>query len=797
MQPRWRKVLSDLWSNKTRTILVGLSISIGVFAVGIVSSMGTLFIADLDADFASVNPHGARLYTSPFSDDLLNSVRRVPGVGTAEGRSYISVRLEAKPGDWQPSSIAAIPPLSEMQIDRLRGVDPALKLGPRDILIERSALAKVQARVGDEVNVELADGSRRSLRVAGIVHDVSVASMMFTGQIMAFVSPEAISRLGGPSSFNQILISVAENGHDEKHVRAVAEAVGDQIKRSGRALYGIGINRPGEHPVRSIVQTLMVVLLFMGVLLIGLSTFLVINTMTALLSQHMRQIGMMKAIGARRGQIMAMYVVLALGFGAAAWLLAVPLSVYVGYQMSEVMAGMMNFNLAGFRVSGETVALQSAVALLTPAVAAVWPVIRGTRITVREAMSNYGLGRGTFGRSLFDRVLEHIRLLGMSRPVLISVRNTFRRKARLLLTLSTLTLAGAIFISVIDLKAAFDQVISDTLGYFLSDINLNLSRAYRVDQIEDIARSVPGVARVEHWSFGGGQILAPDGKTGVDIQLIAPPAESDLIKPALTAGRWLVPGDENAIVIGNHMVGKRPDLKVGDNIYWRNNDKDYTFHIVGIFKLVGNAQVPILYANRDYVERITNSVGRSGVYRIVTTSSDAATEKRVANALEQTLKQAGIDVSNIQTSAELIALNKNQTDILVYFLLFMSVLIALVGGIGLMGTMGINVLERTREIGVLRSIGASNGAIMRLILVEGMMIGLLSWAFGALLSLPLGKAMCDAVGLAFVTAPLPFVFAANGVLMWLAIVLVVSVIASILPAWNAMRLTVRDVLAYE
>jgi len=115
----------------------------------------------------------------------------------------------------------------------------------------------------------------------------------------------------------------------------------------------------------------------------------------------------------------------------------------------------------------------------------------------------------------------------------------------------------------------------------------------------------------------------------------------------------------------------------------------------------------------------------------------------------------------------------------------------------LMGTMSLNVLERTREIGVMRAIGASDGAVRQVFMVEGILIGMLSWLLGAGLALPLSKLLSDAVGMAFTKAPLSYIFSTNGVLLWLVVVVILASLASFLPARSASRLTVREVLAYE
>ena len=171
--------------------------------------------------------------------------------------------------------------------------------------------------------------------------------------------------------------------------------------------------------------------------------------------------------------------------------------------------------------------------------------------------------------------------------------------------------------------------------------------------------------------------------------------------------------------------------------------------------------------------------------------------KQVATALEARFKQAGIPVGQLTLGEEWRKGQAATLDVFVYFLLVMAAMIAVVGGLGLTGTMSMNVLERTREIGVLRAIGASNGSVMRVVLVEGLLIGLISWVLAILLSFPVTLALDSGVGAAMFKSPLKFAFGWSGLVNWLAGVLVLAVLASIVPALRAVRLTVRDVLAYE
>jgi putative ABC transport system permease protein len=277
--------------------------------------------------------------------------------------------------------------------------------------------------------------------------------------------------------------------------------------------------------------------------------------------------------------------------------------------------------------------------------------------------------------------------------------------------------------------------------------------------------------------------------------MLALPANTTLIKPTLLEGRWLLPDDENAVVVNTTFLHDEPDVKLGDELTIKINAKDSTWKVVGIVRgvMTGSA----IYANQPYYMRVTNNLGRSTTLWVVGARHDPAAEDQLAKALETQLKANGINVEQAQTIDFTRQRVQGQFNIVVVLLLVMATLLGVVGGLGLMGTMSLNVLERTREIGVMRAIGASNGAVRQVFVVEGVLIGVLSWLIGSFLALPMSRILSDQVGILFIQTPLSYVFSLFGVALWLAIVVGIATLASILPARSASRLTVRDVLAYE
>jgi len=328
------------------------------------------------------------------------------------------------------------------------------------------------------------------------------------------------------------------------------------------------------------------------------------------------------------------------------------------------------------------------------------------------------------------------------------------------------------------------------------DALLAFKREQRVSAVVPLVESNPEVAHAEAWYFDQATMRLPSGQQ-VQVLVQAGPSDTEFYKPRLQAGRWLAPDDENAIIV-NRKWAEDEGLKLGDTIQLDlgGSYPETDWVVVGINQDLVQKQTGV-FVSSDALDRALKRTDKTVTLEVQYKTDDVASQKGATRELTAMLKARGIDVFSTQSLGDIKSQVTNLYHILVVFLLVMSLLTAVVGGIGLMGMMSINVLERCKEIGVMRAIGAGNRDIVQIFWGESMAISLCSFAFAIVASVPLSRAMTRAVGMAFIQTPLDFAYAYNGIVYWLVIVIVVGTLASIAPALNAANLSVRQSLAYE
>jgi putative ABC transport system permease protein len=357
-------------------------------------------------------------------------------------------------------------------------------------------------------------------------------------------------------------------------------------------------------------------------------------------------------------------------------------------------------------------------------------------------------------------------------------------------------MGGAIFIAVFNVRVTLHDYIDAISRYFVADVSLDFDAPYRLHEMEQVVMQVEGVERMEGWQFVSGELLDENGDVFENMNIFAPPADSELIKPILVKGRWIEPEDVRKFAVSEAVYKYYPDLEPGDLLKVSVLGKEETWEVVGIFKFVDREGV-LAYAPYEYISQTTDLANRAYMFRLVTEKHTRAYQDAKAEELDAFLRERGYKVHSSEAGSASMDTAVESLDILVTFLLIMAVLTAIVGSMGLTGTMSMNVLERTREIGITRAIGADDRAVMRTVIAEGVVIGMISFAFAIVLSIPFTYLLSTIVSLAVFETPIDTIFTLTGYAIWLGLVLALSAVASILPARNAATMTIREVLAYE
>lgn len=804
----WHKVIRDLWRERTRTALVVLAIAVGIGGFSAVLSAYAILTRELDRGYLATNPASAILRTDAVDDGLLAAILSNHDVSDAEPRRIVRGRIKAGPMEWRNLTLFVVKDYGNIRVSKLEPQQGAWPPATGELLIERDAFQVARARIGDTVTVKTTGGKERSLRVSGSVHDVGQAQARMENIVYGYITLDTLAQLGEESYLDQVNILVAENRFDEGHIRKVAADVKKVIEDRGHTVSRMDIPKPGKHPHTDLMGVLLLGMSSFGLFALVLSAILVVNLLTALMASQVRQIGMMKAIGGTRWQIARIYFGQALLLGVAAIVVALPLGILGSRALCRYMAVFLNFDINSFVVPLWVYLLVAVIGLVAPLLAAVYPVWKGSGISVREALADYGVSQNTFGTNAFDRVLS--RMGGGFRPLLLAIRNSFRRRTRLALTLVTLAAGGLFFMSALNIRASIINTLDREFASKKFDLMVLFGNTYPVENIERAIKKTPGVVQAESWFVTKGALTSPGDKPTGEVahsggnmgglhggngagsgsfSVVALPPETKLIKLDIVEGRSLLPGDTDAIVVNSALAGMKPAMKVGDTVALRMGPGQASWRLVGIAREPFSP--PTAYIPQSFIEQ--RHPGMANTVRLVLDKTDPASINSIKTSLDRNLEQEELRTLGSVSQADS-RVGFDQHMLMIYvFLIVMSFIIGSIGGLGLMTTMSLNVLERRREIGVLRAIGASPSVVCVIVVVEGVLIGALSWGLAALAAWPVSRA----VGALMFTNGLDNTFEPLGPVIWLAVSVFLTAVASFLPAWNGSRLTVREALAHE
>ena len=550
MTTPWKKAIRDFWQERARTVLVVLAIALGISAFAAVLSSYAILTRELDQGYLATNPASAVLRVDSIDNDLVKAILQNPEVSDAEPRRTISGQMKAGPAQWRNLVLFVVEDYGNIRVSKLVPERGAWPPATGEMLIERDAFQVAKASIGDAVTVKTANGVEQPLVISGRVHDVGQAQARMENIVYGYINLATLVQLGEEPRLDQLNILVAQNRFDEDHIRRVAGDVERLIKSRGHEVRRAPKPRPGKHPHSDLTGILLLAMSSFGLFVLGLSGIIVINLLTAMMASQVRQIGVMKAIGGTRGQIARIYFGQALFLGIAAVIVSIPLGIIGSRALCRYMAMFLNFDINSFAVPVWVYLLVALVGIVAPLIAAAYPVWRGTATPVRVALSDFGLSQASFGASAFDRALA--RIGGTASLVAFAIRNSFRRRARVALTLLTLTAGGLFFLSALNIRASMVNTLDRMFAARKSDLSIGFARLYEMETIQKAVDKTPGVKHSEGW-------LQAEGTVGDRrFNVIGLPPDTQLLDFDIIEGRKLAPQDTDGIVINNALAGSDP-----------------------------------------------------------------------------------------------------------------------------------------------------------------------------------------------------------------------------------------------
>lgn len=800
MQTRYRKVIGDLKSDYVKNAMLVIAIAIGAFGIGTILGSKEVLNREMEKNYMSTNPASATLeIENGISHSLLDSVKNFPGIKAVERRATIVARMKAN-NRWYPILLFVIDDFEKANINGFEHLTGEVTPATGTMLVERTALNVMNASEGDSITIRTSNQNPKSILISGTVHDAGLAPAGQEQAGYAYISLATLHLLDSSQNFDLLRIQVSENENSRDHVTQISKDLADYLKPNGHEVHEIQIPPIGKHPHQSQMNAILTIFTLFSFMILVLVSILLSTSMSTLMVKQIRQIGVMKTMGGTSWQISKMYIFMMLILCLIALLIAIPLSRLAAYGFYLQIAKLLNLKITDHSIPLSVPLIQIASGIVIPLLMTALPLIKGSRISVRLALDNYGVSKNQVSDSWLTRMLSQMHFLNDTFQ--ITIRNAVRQKSRLILSLSLLAAGGAMFMTALNVSKSWDKNLEQIYVQRLYDQEIRLNERVDMQSLASKLKNIKGIRAIEGWDYSSTSFVNesnyeitrtyPDKGHGSFIML-ALPIPTQLLNPSIKEGRWLNQSGSNEVVLNQQ--ARNSDWKIGDSIKLGLAGQISTWTIVGFTEDVGSSATA--YVSLADFAKIKSTDGNVKMLRVAYDDRSRNSSWKKSAEIDEVLEKQNIGVDQTMPVWLLHNAVAAHMRILVNSLIAMAILMALVGALGLTSSISMSVLERTREIGVMRALGATPKKIKTLTIWEGLLIGLFSVIFAFLISLISSYYLSDFIGYISFRTPLSLTVSLIALLIWVGIIIAGSYIATLYPAQRAVKITTREALAYE
>ena len=784
MNMRWRKVRADWQAYRLQIALIGIVLVLGTAGVVATLDAQAVLRREISASYSGAAAPDLALWFDTVDEPLLAQVAAQPGVSAVDARRVGYTRVAGASGADYPARLSVVRNPLAITLGKLHRHEDDFAAADSGVWIEQSGASLLGIRPGDMLQLRGPDGISVELPFSGYVHDPGVAPSTQERVVYAYVGSALAPRLQQKAEPDQLLVRMEAEAGD-------AAEFGKQLATAAKAA-GYDALRVEVLPVGHPHELLMTALLRVFGALSGLaytSSAAWVGYMVALwMKREVRVVGILKTLGARSHQIALQYLALGAPLVLIAAAFAMPLGAVLGSALVRHYAVALNIDVADVGVPADLRGFELALALGLPLLAVAIPILRAARMTPLQAIHDAGVLPPTDAgrwRAFLLRLPGHCKWT-------LSLRNSFRRPWRLMVILLALGIGGALLLTTHSNYESLMHVIDRSLEQQGHDVELILQRPAAAAALEAIARAQPGVVVAEAWrraavTIGDG---AGTASTGARAPLLGYPPSSQLFKVPVIQGRAVAEDASGEVLVSRALADRSPQIQLGQTLTLHYRERQTRVQVVGLVEEIAQAQ---MYAPSATFEAVTGLGDAASLVRI---KAQDVKLPALARALDQSFLQARHTPSQIITRDQVRDALDEHFKVVGDFIRMVALATALVGAIWLAASSSMNVQDRTREIGVLRTLGATPRTIAAIFIAEGAAVTLLSALVAIAASLALTSALNGAAATGLLHVAVPLRLSVLGLVI-LAAGLAVVLLAVALSVQRVLRMSARDALAYE
>ncbi len=788
MKRMMRKALRDIFQDRHRALVSLAAIILGMLAFGTLFFTYEVMVREINRVFTLVDSPSGSITLTSVDDKAKDIVLETEGVSDIEVKGSYMCQTQNSDGEWKNTTLYTADDYKQMKYNKVLPIEGKATPEEGEVLIERDAVSVTGLGIGEMLTFKLSDGRTVEYKIVGLVNDLDEHPAGMHNCVYAYLSTADLEQLGIAS--NQIEFIIDQDPYQHDRIMEISNEIISRLENEGYPVLKLAVsNTPGVSIHLAEYKGVLLILQWFAVILFLFGCFIMANLLSSILSNQVRQIGILKAIGAKTSGIfvaymVAIFVLVMIAMGLSL-LIVGPLTtsfttvlMKIG-NMTPISTAIPFWNYVIFILAGT----------LLPVIVSMFPIRQGIRVTVKEAIASYGVKDEKVKREN----LKRSRFL--SRPTKLSIRNAFRRKGRFILNTGILTVGGALFVTAVTCLISAGSKLNNNLDTYLYQHQVVCSTAIAKEEISEAVNAVDEITEYEITDSCKGKLVHTNGEIGNSYSFNGLNPESKMLKPTLTEGRWLTEADKTQVVVGHKFFDEEPGYKLGDTICFKIADQLIECEIVGVAEIYSGFPI---YINQSYIEQVVPLSNRQYSVQLGLKESDLR-ENDYISLVEEKLDENGIPILMSQSKSELNDVMNAHFDATLQTYLIVIVFIVLVSIFGLSATMNVQIAERTKEIGIMKAIGAIPAKVSRIITAESVCICLISWCLSVPLGLLVSMAGTYAFGINVLSLPItlqfaPFTLSLTG---WLLASMLIGIISSRNAAKRAVKMTIRETMTYS